>query len=853
MKRKEKTVKKLAMALGGVLVLLLVLMISIPFFVDVDKYRPKIVEAANQQINGSLDLGKLSLSLWGQIRIDVASMTLKDAGGKEVVSVKNSYFHIPFSSLFSGAPSLTLFLKQPTVNVVKNRAGKINLLSLVKETSTAAAPDAGKATPSVEAGQSKPGSRDTSSGAPGTTTSTAAAPKSTASNTGTTTAAPRTLSSGTPSAPSGSSSALPAMATNAHLGIELDDAYLNYTDATTGLKTEVKDLNLRIKDLSLSRPTELELWANLDTRLGKTFALKGPARLTATGQPDFKNSVFDHATIKVKLDMNSVEMTVPETFSKKAGIPTEASMTLVATDKNAKIESLALQFHNVKINGSGSTSFGDAEPRFDVSLKSNEIEIAPWVELVPMLKEFELGGKAKVEVAAGGTAAKPNYKGSLTFASFSAKAPMLKSQPKFDGIIHFITDQLDQIDVTMRAPGNEARLTGKLVSFAKPNVSLSLSSKGMDIDQLVDFSKTSGKAKTASVLEKIDLGISVAYAEPAAKAADYDAMLEPLRANAMMGDIALVFNADIKQLKAYEVKMSNLACRMTLRDLNFGMDPCSVNVFGGSVKTGFQMAMKPKAPSYQFNLQVNGLEILQAMESQLALFKNTLTGKAQFSMTGQGASLNPTPALNNLKAQGNMKVEQANFATIDIMKMVGESLNKSIEKIAEKVPAARGKTISGLPSHSSKYDSISSSFTISGGKFTAPDFVAKATPNQGIDLKGKTTVGMVDFSLDTDWEVIDTYNLSKARDISVEQAGIKVDHILAEGDSPVRFPVHAGCSIKEPCYSYTQVPEFLGKIALNNVTHAIGQKAKAEAQNRAQELLKQAAPALGDKLKGLFR
>lgn len=846
MGRKGKSVKKVALFFGGFVVLLLVLIVSIPLFVNVDKYRPQIVDAANQEINGTLELGKLSLSLWGQIRVEVGGVSLKDSAGKEMVSVKDAYFHVPFTSIFSGSPSLTFYMKQPLLTVIKSKTGKLNLLTLMKEAPHAAVQ--GSPSPSATAPQH---------GIKGKASRKTVAPTHTPAPVA---AAPSTPVTATPPAPT-KKMELPGIAARARLGVELDRAVVSYSDLASGLKAEVKDLNLKVKDLSLSRPTELELWADLDTRLGKTFSLKGPARITAQAQPDFKDGQLNHVTLSANLDMDSVEMIVPDTFSKKKGIPTRAALKVVATEQLAKIESLSLRFHTLEITGQGTVSLGESAPSLNLSLKSNDIEFAPWTELIPMLKEFELGGKAKFEANASGPAANPAYKGNLSFSGLSAKAPMLKAQPKFDGMIHFITDQVDQIQITMKAPGNELKVVGKVTSFTKPNLNFAVASSGMDLDQLIDFNRAA-KAKTA--LKDQDprwsnLGIAVAQAEGTAadaktsKTEDFDALLAPLRENKMMADIVANVAVDLKQLKAYQVKMSDVVCKLTLRDLVMGADPCSLKVFGGSVKAGFSMAMRPKAPTYQYNLQVSGLEIQQAAESQFALFKNTLTGRANFNMTGQGASLNPNPAILNLKAKGSMKVDQANFATMDIMKMVSEGLNKSIEKIADKVPAARGKTIKSLPSHSSKYEFISSDFTIADGKFTAPNFVAKAQANLGIDLRGSTQVGMKDFSLNTDWEVIDTYNLTGARDLSVEQAGVKVEHILAEGSSPVKFPIHAGCTIKEPCYSYTQVPEYLGKIALNNVTHALGERAKAEAKNQAEKLLKQAAPALENKLRGLFR
>jgi ribosomal protein L14 len=76
--------------LGALLVLILAAIIVIPLVVDVDKYRPQIIQKANEQINGKLELGKLSLSLWGKIRIQAAGLKLADSQGRTVVSVKDA-------------------------------------------------------------------------------------------------------------------------------------------------------------------------------------------------------------------------------------------------------------------------------------------------------------------------------------------------------------------------------------------------------------------------------------------------------------------------------------------------------------------------------------------------------------------------------------------------------------------------------------------------------------------------------------------------------------------------------------------------------------------------------------------
>ena len=49
-----KIIKKLLLVLGILVALLVVAAVAIPFFVNVDKYRPQITQAANERINGKL-------------------------------------------------------------------------------------------------------------------------------------------------------------------------------------------------------------------------------------------------------------------------------------------------------------------------------------------------------------------------------------------------------------------------------------------------------------------------------------------------------------------------------------------------------------------------------------------------------------------------------------------------------------------------------------------------------------------------------------------------------------------------------------------------------------------------------
>jgi hypothetical protein len=490
-----------------------------------------------------------------------------------------------------------------------------------------------------------------------------------------------------------------------------------------------------------------------------------------------------------------------------------------------------------------------------LTLASNEIALKGWADLIPLLKQYELAGTAQLNASLQGSSDKPDYQAKISINELTAKAPYLKSQPRIDGSIEIITDQIRNMIFTVRAPGNDLKIQGKLVSFSQPHLELQANSTAMDLDQLIDFPPPrSNVEKTESEKEKPSSPPSTGAGK---LSSDYDALLEPLRKNKMMIDMVAKIGVEIKNLKAYNVKMTDIDCRAQFKNLSLDFIPCDLTVFSGRIKTDGHFQFRPSSPTYQFGTHVTGLDLKQAVESQLQLFKNTLIGKASFEMRGQGASFNPDPAISNLNANGKLNVNEAVFATIDVMKMVSEALNKSLTQVGEKVPGLKGKTVN-LPSQTSHYESISSDFGISQARFSAPNFSAKAKPNQGIDLKGKTLVGLKDYSLDSDWEVIDTYNLTRLKDVSIEQGGVRVEHVLAENNGPIRFPIHVGCSAKAPCYSYSEVPSFLAKVAMNNASKALTGRAKEEVRKKAEAVIERAVPqeaqdSIKQKLKGFFQ
>lgn len=785
----KKWMKRLAIGFGALLAVLLLAIVLLPMFINVDKYRPQILEAVNQNINGKAELGKLSLSLWGRIRVDADGFVLSDARSQKVVSVKEVHFDLPLMSILLGAPSVQFKMNHPELLVSKDKKGQLNVLTLMK-------PSKGPLAPAE------------------------------------------------PTEPSSGSSSLPGIATRAKLDVEMLQAHLTYRDEATALNAEIKDLNLVVHDLSMGQPTNIELSAQLDTRMGKTMTVKGPAKMSAHLVPHFEGSELKSAEASWKIDLSALEIDMPTLFHKGKNIPAHAEGQGKLVGKVFDLTAFALRFHNAEIESSGRIELADVEAKKPLSMKigvrAKPIALKPWTELVPMLATYELGGSASFNADLSGTSENPQYRADLAVQRLTAKAPMLKAQPVIDAEMRVVTDRIDDLKLRMKAPGNDLSVTGKVIGFAAPKIEINAVSPGMDLDQWIDFPAPAAKKSSSAP----------APAGGKTKTADYDSLLAPVRENPMLAKASATVNARIAFIKAYQVRMNDISTRTTFKDLSLAIESFKMGIFSGTVASSARLNMAPRTPTYRMDLGVTALDLKQAVASQMALFKNTLTGKLSMKMDATGASLNPDPAKKNLVAKGNFAVADGTFATIDIGKVATEAIGKAMAGLSGQIPQLKNTKLNPPPNSESKYSKIASDFTIKDGVFTAPNFVAVSLPGKGLDLQGSTRVGLMDYALKADWVVIDTHNLTTARNLTVDQAGVRVEHILANGNDPVKLPIQVSGTLFEPKPSYTSVPEALGKVALNNISKAVQGKVKSEVQKKAQGAIQDAMKGLGKKLFG---
>ena len=167
---------------------------------------------------------------------------------------------VPIASVFGGAPKLSIQIHQPSISVVKDKNGKMNVLELIRTSSTDPTQKAGE-TPATAKGES-----------------------------------------------AGQGGFVLNVLNRAQVALNIDRAHLNYSDLTTGQQTSVQSLSLETKKISLSEPSQIKLSADLDVKMGEAGVIEGPFELLAMVHPKPSLEGKWQGSLTAKSDLSQIEI-----------------------------------------------------------------------------------------------------------------------------------------------------------------------------------------------------------------------------------------------------------------------------------------------------------------------------------------------------------------------------------------------------------------------------------------------------------------------------------------------------------------------------------------------------------------
>lgn len=246
-----KAVKWTGIVIGGLIVLIILILLIAPMFIDVQKYKPRIEEEVAKATGRSFTIGgdlKLSLFPWAGIAFsDLHLGNPKGFEEKDFVSVNSFDVQVKLLPLISKDIQIKRFVVVgPKIVLEKKKDGRTNW------------EDLGKASKKPEKKEEKTGGEPMEG--------------------------------------------LPIKGlTVGEFAVREGEAL--WIDGTTGTRREIKDLTLELKDVSLDQPIQLAFSAKAD---GQPLSLKGkigpigkePGRGTLS--LDFAIKVLDHLSMSMK-------------------------------------------------------------------------------------------------------------------------------------------------------------------------------------------------------------------------------------------------------------------------------------------------------------------------------------------------------------------------------------------------------------------------------------------------------------------------------------------------------------------------------------------------------------------------
>ncbi|MCG8616807.1 MAG: AsmA family protein [Desulfobacterales bacterium] len=247
-----KVMKWGGIALGVVVVLIVGAVVLVPMFVDVQKYKPEIEALVTKQTGRTFSMGdEIKLSVFPWVGVQLSDLALGNADGfdgDQMISVKRFEVRLKVMPLLSRQIQVDTFLMDsPQIRLVKNKAGRGNWEGIGPTgTATAPAPEKGTQTTPSEGGM----------------------PIS-------------SLMVGT---------------------FSITGGQLSFNDMTAGSVTEIADLNLNLKDISLDKPVTVDFSATLN---GKPLSLSGTAGPIGTepGKSDIKLDLMVKALDALELSL----------------------------------------------------------------------------------------------------------------------------------------------------------------------------------------------------------------------------------------------------------------------------------------------------------------------------------------------------------------------------------------------------------------------------------------------------------------------------------------------------------------------------------------------------------------------
>lgn len=462
-------------------------------------------------------------------------------------------------------------------------------------------------------------------------------------------------------------------------GVQVRDARLVWDDRAAGTRQAIEDLNIELGAIEGAKPVDL----NVDFRLtGEKPARTAEVKLSG---------VAKLAESRRQLEIGGLKLAVN---AQGEGLPAEgvaadlsAGLALDLDKRTLDVRDLLLKALDLNLRGQAQGSgIGTDKPKFAGTLTLDEF--APR----ELLKKL---GQKLPETSDAGALGKAQ-------AEFAFKAGAKSANLR---------------DLKIRV--DDTQITGRLgiSDFATVAVNFDLSVDAIDLDRYLPPRKP-GQPKDAP---------AQAPATPAQAGAGGAALfpVETLRGLKLNGTLK------IGQLKAWQMKSSNVSVTLSANDGLVRAHPASARMYQGSYQGDVSVDVRGKQPRIAMNEKLSGVQIEPLLKDMLGEAK--ITGTANLALKLTAAGNQPQAIRRTMNGNTSFAFTDGVIKGLDVL---GE-IRKAYAVVRGKPP--------GNVSNETEFSALTGTATIVNGVINNPDLQGKSPLMQ---VQGNGTANLVTEALD---------------------------------------------------------------------------------------------------------
>jgi hypothetical protein len=664
-----KSFKKILIIFFGIFALFVGILIAIPFLYSIDKFRPEIEAQIEKSVSADVVLGELTFKLFPKVvvGIDGLKLTPKKSPYEKspLIDLKKFELQMPLYALLV-APSVNIFLDSPQILIDQN-GDQSNIAAILPDT-----PPAEVATP------------------PGQTVGNPSAP---------------------PPAVGEMLKTLPPFLSEkilkARMSFELKNAKIDVVDrkAPKGTKTSLQEFSIKLRDIGLATPMGISVSGQVDLATSGAI-VKGPFKVFGNLQykPVDKNN---EVSFNITKDISGLDIRYAPFFHKapNTAFAAEVEGVILQSPDLAKVnmKKLGLKFANVLVDGNFSGDFPLSNPMngtFKTGFNVKDFELAAWGALVPMVKDFALGGKVSVDIDASGALADPLLNLSVSFKDITGSTPELKKP---------IKNLTGVLAVTGKIANPKVKLQPFSMNIGESDLSVSLSTEGIK-DIGIDLKVTSNRLNADELLglEPLKIEPGAAGAAPAPKAAEptpeelakmaaipldealisMAPMVEEQLKNPMLDHLKAKIAVDFKYILAMGAEIRNTKTNLLFENRVLTMNKTGLETYGGVVMADMNLNMKnPAEFGFAFNAGLQNVNFGNMLATHAPSWKKDISGiiNGQFVISGRG--LRKEQLEQNLRGglKGEIKNGKLSLPVIKIVNVVMDEIPK-LQFLGAKIP-----------------------------------------------------------------------------------------------------------------------------------------------------------------------